>query len=266
MPDWAALQSARRDLDEGARAWRSWWVLSGNDIRQRYRRSALGQFWMTISTGATILGMGLVFSLILKQPIEHYLPFLAVGMVFWTFLSSTIIDLTTAFLSSDTYLRSYPGPRSICIFRTMARNIVILMHNLVILPIVWSIFGWPLNAWSLLFIPGLAICLVSVFLLAMVIAPLSARFRDLPQIIQNVLQLLFFLTPVMYMPSQVHGELSVLTNYNPLATLLELMRAPLFGTAPPAQHYLMALLYVLLGFAIAFPFYARFRARIVYWL
>src|SRR3954451_22750378 len=101
LPTRASLDAARTDLVDGAKAWRTWWVLADNDVRQRYRRSLIGQFWMTISMGATILGIGLVFSIILKRSIQDYLPFLATGMIIWTFLSQSVNDLVAAFVSSD---------------------------------------------------------------------------------------------------------------------------------------------------------------------
>ena len=100
----------------------------------------------------------------------------------------------------------------------------------------------------------------------MLLGPLCARFRDLPQLIANVMNLAFFITPIMFRPAQVQEQLWFVTHLNPFASLLEILRAPLLGQAPEFYHWVFAGAVTILGFAVAVPFYARFRGRIVYWL
>lgn len=260
------LAAALVDLGHGLLEWPTWWVLANNDIRQRYRRSALGQFWVTIAMGASIAGMGLVFSVILNQPIDDYLPFLGAGMVIWGLISSLVNELATAFIASETYLKAYPGPRSAVIYRTIARNIIVSAHNALILPVLMVLFKIPLTFAVFLTVPGLALIVLNAVWIGMLIGPLCARFRDLPQLIINVVQLAFFLTPIMFRPAQFREQLWVLTHLNPFASFLELVRAPLLGSVPEAHHYMVAAVCTIVGFAVALPFYARFRGRIVYWL
>src|SRR3712207_2639972 len=67
------IRLALKDLLQGLNEWRIWWILGTNDIRQRYRRSVIGQFWTTISMAATILGIALVYGVIFDQPIQDYI-------------------------------------------------------------------------------------------------------------------------------------------------------------------------------------------------
>jgi ABC-type polysaccharide/polyol phosphate export permease len=216
--------------------------------------------------GLTILGIGVVYSVIFKHPVDKYLPFLATGLIVWSFFAGVLNDLATTFVAADVYIRSYPAPKSVLIFRTIVRNLVSMAHNLVILPILWLVFGLPLDASALLFFPGAILCLAAIFAAGLVLAPLCARFRDLPQIVQNTIQLLFFVSPVLFRPQQLGEELKFLSDYNPLANMLELLRGPLLGQVPELHHYLMVLLYAVVGYTLGFLFYARFRARIIYWL
>jgi ABC-type polysaccharide/polyol phosphate export permease len=110
------LSKALVDLAQGLVQWRVWWILAFNDIRQRYRRSALGQFWLTISMAVNIAGIGLVFGLIFNQRLNNYIPFLGIGIVAWNLLSGLINELATSFIASDTHLRSYPAPRSVVVY------------------------------------------------------------------------------------------------------------------------------------------------------
>ena len=125
------LGAALRDLVDGLVQWRIWWILAFLEIRQRYRRSTLGQFWLTISMAATIAGIGIVFGVIFNQPLDSYIPFLGAGLIVWGLISGLVNELATAFIGSETYLRAYPGPRSIVIYRTIARNLMLTAHNLV---------------------------------------------------------------------------------------------------------------------------------------
>ena len=262
------LGAALRDLVDGLVQWRIWWVLAFLEIRQRYRRSALGQFWLTASMAATIAGVGIVFGAIFNQPLDSYIPFLGVGLIVWGLISGLVNDLSTAFIgpTSETYLRAYPGPRSIVIYRAIARNLIVTAHNLVIVPVLLVLFQIPLTWSSLLIVPGLALVVLNAVWIGMLLGPLCARFRDLPQLIANVMNLAFFITPIMFRPAQIQERLWWVTQLNPFASLLEILRAPLLGQAPEFYHWVFAGTVTILGFAVAMPFYARFRGRIVYWL
>ena len=215
---------------------------------------------------ATIAGVGLVFGLIFNQQLDDYVPFLGIGFIIWNLLSGLINDLATCIIGADTYLRSYPGPRSIVIYRTIARNFLITAHNLLLVPILLVAFRVPLTPAVLLVIPAFFLIALNGALIGMLIGPLCARFRDLPQIIASVTQLAFFVTPVMYRPAQLEDRLWVVTHLNPFASFMDITRAPLLGNVPDLHHYLMVALWTGLGFIIAIPFYARFRPRIVYWI
>ena len=260
------LQAACDDLVQGLRQWRIWWVLAFLEIRQRYRRSLVGQFWVTLSMAATIAGIGIVFGAIFNQPLSDYLPFLGVGIIVWGLLSGLTNDLASAFISSENYLKNYPGPRSIVIYRTIARNLISSAHNVALIPILLVLFGVPLTWWLLLTVPAIALIACNAVWIGMLIGPLSARFRDLPQLVVNITQLAFFVTPIMFRPGQVQDRLWAVTHLNPFASFVEILRAPILGSSPGAYHWVFAGAVTVLGFAVAIPFYARFRGRIVYWL
>src|SRR5262245_37934316 len=81
------FQLAVRDIVHGAQAWRVWMMLGWQDIRQRYRRSTLGPFWITISMGAMIGGIGLLYAGMFKTSVADYFPFLALGFIVWGLMS-----------------------------------------------------------------------------------------------------------------------------------------------------------------------------------
>src|SRR5688572_10118992 len=79
----ALIASGIADVRLGIRTWPVWWLLAKNDLARRYKRSMLGQFWMTLSMGALILGLGIVYSTLFKTDISAYLPYVGVGFVSW---------------------------------------------------------------------------------------------------------------------------------------------------------------------------------------
>jgi ABC-type polysaccharide/polyol phosphate export permease len=260
------LEAAVADLKSGAMQWRVWGLLAFNDIRQRYRRSSLGQFWLTISMAAMIGGMGIVYAMIFQQPVADYLPFLGTGLIIWALLSGLVNDLATCFIHAHHYLQSYPTPRSTVIYRTIARNIIASTHNFLIIPFLLVLFHVPVSFVALLALPAIALIVLNGVWIGMLVGPLCARFRDLPQIIASVMQIVFFLTPVLYRPDQLGGRLWVLTHLNPFASFVEIVRAPLLNELPQARHYILALACTLTGWTIGLLFFARFRGRILYWL
>src|SRR5262249_38991878 len=86
------LARARADLVGGLRRWELWGTLGWRDIRQRYRRSTLGPFWLTISMGVMVAALGLVYAELFGHTLADYLPQLALGLIVWSFISTPIVD------------------------------------------------------------------------------------------------------------------------------------------------------------------------------
>ena len=83
---------ALADIVDGARNYPVWWILAWQDIRQRYRRSVLGPFWITLTMMATIAGMGPLYAALLKIDARDFIPYLALGLIAWGLVSSIILE------------------------------------------------------------------------------------------------------------------------------------------------------------------------------
>lgn len=257
---------AWRDLAQGLASWRIWSLLALNDIRQRYRRSRFGQFWITISMAIFVTAIGFVYSTLFRTPLAEFVPFLAANYVVWFLISGIVTESTTAFIQAEAYLRQEALPKTIFVMRMLLRNFIAFGHNVLIVPFVFLFFATPPSWAALLALPGLVLIAVAGFLVGLVSAILSARFRDLPQIVINFLQVLFFVTPIVWRPEQLQGEHRLVVDLNPFAAFLRVVSEPLLGRVPPASTYLTAGLSILVLAAIAWPLFTRYRGRIVYWL
>ena len=260
------VAAARSDLRRGFTDWRMWLLLGVNDIRQRYQRSRVGQFWITLSMLVTIAALGGIYSYLFRISIRDYLPPLAVSIVVWALISSMVTEACHVFTGAESYLRQVPMPKSIFVHRMLVRNLVTFAHNIVIFPPLYLAFG-ILPGWPILLAPiGLAIVTINGFWIGLLVGTLCARFRDLPQIVASLMQIAFFITPVMWRADQLPSQVSWVVAVNPFASLLRLIRDPLLGAVPSRSAYLMGIGMMLAGLTVTLPFFARFRARIVYWL
>lgn len=254
------------DLVSGLSAWQSWGMLGWHDVRQRYRRSTLGPFWITITMGVTIGAIGFIFGALLGQSMHEFLPFIAAGNIIWALLSTVITEGCTVFISSEQVIRQIKLPCTLHIFRLIWRNLIILAHNIWVFVAVAVLFAiWP-NSSTWLVIPGLALVIVNGVWMALILGVFSARFRDIPLIVISALQLLYLATPIVWMPESLHGRHSFVFEYNPLYHLLELIRAPLLGHEPTLANWSVGIGLAFLGWALAFAIFGRYRWRIPYWI
>jgi lipopolysaccharide transport system permease protein len=257
--------NAWRDIVEGIALWRLWLRLGWNDIVQRYSRSVLGPFWLTASMAVMVVALGVLYSQLFNQRIDDFLPFFCVGLLVWNLISSYLIEAGTLFTGSESYIKQIRLPYSMYAYRSSWAKLIIFAHNFIIYLGVLIYFQiWP-GATSLLAVPGLMLVVLNGTIASLTIGIVSARFRDIPQIVASIVQILFFITPIFWKPEALKGHAYV-KDFNPFYHLLEIVRAPLLGNVPEASSYGAVLLLTLLNVAIAYAFFSRFRARIAYWI
>ena len=242
-------------------------ILGWNDIRTRYRRSKIGPFWLTISMGVMIASIGLVFGQIFKTPMDEYLPFLAAGIILWAFITGAINEGCTGFIDAQGMIKQLPIPLFVYVLRVLWRNLLILGHNILILPLVFLVMGKGLTPMMLLVIPGLVLVLFCLCWLMLLFAIICARYRDLPQIIASLVQVVFYLTPIIWMPTLLPNRVgTTFLQLNPFYHLIELIRAPFLGGIPSLTSWLVILTISLVGWSFTLLFFSRFRHRVAYWL
>lgn len=242
-------------------------MMGWQDVRHRYKRSSLGAFWLTISMGIMIGIMGIIFSKIFHTPLREFLPFLSVGMILWGFISATATDGCIGFSASHNIIKQLDIPLFSHIARVLWRNIIVFGHNIIIFPLVMIAVGQPISWTMLLCIPGFLIVAVNLAWITLLLGIVCARYRDLSPIIASVLQILFYLTPIMWMPDRLPQRASLyLVDSNPFYHLIAIVRSPLLGHAPIALNWIASLIFACCGWMIALLVYARYQRRIAYWL
>jgi lipopolysaccharide transport system permease protein len=254
-----------RDLYEGLLAWPMWSTLGWQDIRHRYRRSVLGPVWITLSMAILVGVLGVIYGRVFHTELKEYLPFLCVGLIVWGFISSSATECCTAFTASAGIIKQSKVAFSIHVLRVVWRNFIVFAHTFVIFVPVAVIFGIKPHPATLLVLPALVLLYLNSIWLGLVIAILSTRFYDVPQIVANLLQVAFFSTPIIWQARSL-GDSPLIAEVNPLYHLIELVRAPLLGQPPEPLSWIVTVVVIAVGSVAAMALFRRVSHRIVYWI
>lgn len=262
----ARQAQAMRDVADSARLWRLAFTLGWLDIRLRYRGSVLGPFWLTLSTAVMVAALGVLYSTLFKMDLHQYLPFLALSLVLWNFLAALVGEACLCFTMAEGMIRSIRMPFTLHAERTVVRNVLILLHNVIVILGVYAIFDtWP--GWdAVLAVPGVLLWLVDALAACLVLGIVCARFRDIPPIVGSVMQIAFFVSPIIWKPELLEGESARWLPANPFFSLLEIVRAPLLHEVPTAITWVSALGYSAALCLVAWFVFARLRGRLAFWV
>lgn len=255
---------ALQDLRDGMAMHELWIFLGWRDVRKHYRRSVIGPFWLTLSMGIMVGSLGVLYSQIFGMDIYEYLPFLAVGFIIWNFISSTVVAACSVFSGASGSIRQIRLPLSVYIFQFIWAQFINLCHNMLIYLIVLALFSIPIG-WSVfLFIPAVFIYILNGTFAVMVLGPLCARFRDIPMIVSSLVQVVFFMTPILWSAEQLPQRIAFVA-MNPFYHFVEIGRDPLLGGTGTLANWIACIAMTTVFGAVATSFFARYRNRIPYW-
>lgn len=241
--------------------------LAWADIRQRYRRSLIGPFWITLSTAVLIATIGFIFGNIFHSTKKEFLPYLTSGLILWTLISSSINESSHVFSSNEAIIRQLPIPLFVHVMRMLARNLYIFLHNFLIFPVVCFFCNFPINFSILFVIPGLFLLLINLAWLGLVVAIICTRFRDLSQIVASILQVLFYVTPIIWLPNLMTERVGdIVLNINPFFHLIQIVREPLLGNQPSLFSLTFSFVFAVVGWLFTIYLFNNYRRRIPYWL
>jgi lipopolysaccharide transport system permease protein len=254
------------DIAEGLRLSQLFRTLGWLDIKTRYRGSLLGPFWLTLSTAVMVAALGILQAALFHVKIREFMPFIALSLVLWSFLSALVTDACVVFTSAETTIRSVRMPFCVFAGQSVYRNILILGHNLVVIVVVFAIFrispGWN----ALASLPSLLLWLIDSFAVTMLLGAFCARFRDVPPIVASVLQIAFYVSPIIWKPELLPASQRGWLPYDPFYSLFEIVRGPLLGTLPPTEVWVSAAGFSVLLCVIAWLAFVRVRSRIAFWI
>lgn len=259
------FELAVADVAGAIELWPLWVRLGWNDILHRYRRSTLGPFWFTASMAITIVALGMVYSQVLNLPARELMPHVCVGLIVWGLMNSVLLDAGELFTGSESYIKQVKLPYSLYVFRFVLSKAIIVAHDFPIYVATVLYFQiWP-GPVALYAIPGFLLLLINSALVSLSLGIASARFRDIPRIVASISQIVFLITPIIWMPSLL-GQRSYLASANPFFHLIEIVRAPLLGSAPSGHTVVVMIAITAANFLLAAALFSQYRSRIAYWI
>jgi ABC-2 type transport system permease protein len=261
------------DLRDGWSQRELWGHLGWQDIKQRYRRSVLGPIWISITMAVTAIGLGILYAGLFGNDLATQLPYVLVGFIVWGFISGCINEGSEVFTSNVGLITHLPAPLSVHVYRLLWRQTLFFLHNLVVYAIMLAVypphFTWP----DLAVFPAFALLVVNGAWVALLFGIATTRFRDLMPIIQSIIQLAFYLTPIVWFYEDLQNsanagirERASLVQINPLFHFLEILRRPMLGEPQLWHSWFVVLAITVVGWAVTLVALRRYRSRISYWV
>lgn len=237
---------------------RHYWIyLAMVDTKIKYRRSFLGPFWNTISVLVLILGISFLSKhLITTNP--NAFPYLTVGIIFWFYLKTSIEDTCLLFEILSPQIKNESVPYSSYIFYIFFKNIIIFIHNSILLT---PILLFDVNTNFLLSLFSILIFSIIVLLLCAINTIMCAKFRDFVPIIQNTLTIFFFVTPIWWQPKTI----SKLIYFNPVYHLINLVRDPILNGNLSMETLLINIFFIIFLLITFLFIFSKSIKRIPLW-
>lgn len=264
------FKRAFEDLRDGFAHRELWFHLGWQDIKQRYRRSVLGPFWITIATGVSAIAMGVLYGTLFNLDVPTFLPYVALGFIIWNLISGSILEGADVFMSNEGLIKQLPTPLSVHVYRLVWRQMILFAHNIVIYVGILIVFPQPLHWTALAAIPALALIAINAVWVSLVFGILSTRYRDIAPLLGSIVQLLFFMTPIIWTEQTLVGTgnegRAKIAEINPLYHFLDIVRTPLLGGDQQLYHWVIVLVITVLGWGLALLAMRNYRARVAYWV
>ncbi len=261
-----AARAGWSELLAGGLHWRIWHLLGTKELRNRYTRSCLGQFWLTLSSAIMIGGMGLLWSVLFNQPVHELLPFFGIGLIIWNFLSQVLLECTGIFAIHGPYYRNQKMNYSVSIYSVIYKNAIIIAYNFVIVVILIVTFAVPVNWYLLQIVPAILVTWLTLLWSGYILAMACARYRDLIQVVTNWLSFLFFFSPIIWQPKFLPEKYHWILDLNPFALFLELLRNPFLGKPISSYTWFVTIAIAFGGGVLALPVIGQYWRRVIFWM
>lgn len=258
------LADALEDWRDGIRNYDVWMHLAVSDIRMKYRRTAIGPFWITASTGLTILAISLVFSRLLGRSMADFVPYASAGIISWYFIASALNEGCIAIVSNATIYKSISAPFSYAILRMLTRGLIVFSHNFLIFVVVAVVLGINFlpNIPQLLL--GLVLVTINLGWMVTVLAVLTTRYRDIQQLIGAVITILFLVTPIFWEKKALSE--TWIFQLNPFTYFIDALREPLLSGDGGGFACLVLCGFAVVGWTLAMVVFGYGQRRIIFWL
>ncbi|HET6818466.1 MAG TPA: ABC transporter permease [Mycobacteriales bacterium] len=259
--------------------WRVWWdyergrLLGGspvariNQIRRRsnvlyeliarglkvqYRESFLGYAWSLLEPTLLVAVYWLIFGRVARFGMPHYPLFIASAIMPWLFFNGTLSQAAGSLRSNAGLVRTVTLPREIYPLASVGEQGAEYLLSLPVVFLVGVLYGQFPSRYIVWLPLAFLVEVLLVVGLGLMLASLNALLRDVSKILRVVLRVMFYLSPVLYPSSRLHGKLALIYQLNPLVGILQLNRAVWYPNMIPAGTLLTQFLVSCVGAILFF--------------
>jgi ABC-type polysaccharide/polyol phosphate export permease len=255
-----------QDVVQAFKKWRLIIYSAWFDIKVRYRRSVLGPFWMTISTLFFVCIISVLYSHLFRERLkqDYYIVYLLCGFITWGYISAAISSSFGLLANSASYILDTNLSFSYFVFNMLTEQIIVFLHNLIVYAFFVVVFSLHIDWETFLMIPGFILLTLNLVWIVTLFSLLCLRFRDLPPIIQSLLHVTFFVSPITWTAKMLPQQ-AWLLKFNPIAYLLDIVRSPLLGHAPHLMSWVVAFAMFMIGTVLTYFVFAKVYKDIPFW-
>lgn len=266
----ARVSAGLRDLRQSARDWRIWGTLAIRSVGQAYRKTFLGPWWITVQTLAFIVALSILHLGISgseQGSINETVPYIAVGFIIFQLVTTGLTTGAGSFVAAGQALSTSRLPYSSYVLKDLTRQTSEFLHNCVVIVLVMIIFRVHVTTSIVLVIPAFILIVAAELGTGLILGPLVARFRDLGPIIESVVRMMFFFTPVFWVASPGEdGLLGLVSRLNPLTYQLDSMRSAILGQGPLVVPLIVSAVIAVVSLVVGFVVFTSTRAKLPYWV
>jgi ABC-type polysaccharide/polyol phosphate export permease len=240
--------------------------LSWNDVKARYRKSVLGPMWQTLGNLIAVIGFSVVWSSLLEQDLQTFVPSLAIGFIVWQLVAGAITESTNTFSNESQIIRNVAMPLWFFVVRTIGRQVINFLHNIILIigvVLYYKISVTQADVWVSFL--GVLLTIANLTWITFVLGVLGARFKDIEYAINSVIPILFFLSPVLFRPDRLTIKMEIIW-MNPLSHFIEAIRAPILGDEVTTNTYLVLISMLALGGILSLWLYRTRARRVAFWV
>ncbi|MEM8634651.1 MAG: ABC transporter permease [Pseudomonadota bacterium] len=255
-----------KDMFDGLGRVQLWSAFAWDEIQQRYRRSRLGIAWIVLSYLLFVGAIAFFFGGFSAKEGVSFTAYVAVNYSIFLFLLAALTEGCDVFRVSTNWIKSAPLPHSIYVYKSLARSLFVFFINLIAAFCILAWYGLLPGAKALLSIPAFLVLLVNAVWVQIVFGYVAARYRDLTHLVQSLSRILFFITPIIWVRDERSGLIGRVADVNPFTHALEIFSAPILGSYPRQESWIIIGLITIAGYLLAILVGGLSYRRLAYWL
>ena len=261
---------AFEDLREAFSNLRGWSYLAVKRIQLEHRRTWIGSAWIVLAFAITSAGIGALLAQLQGRPMTEHVPYVMFGFAAWNFISASITGGCAVMVNAKPFLLQMPTPRSVFVLSATLRNLYLLLIQLFTAACVSLLFGWRPDISNLWVVPAVLIYILAAFGTVTFLGLVCARARDLGQLVESVMRLSFFFTPIIWAPgARLAGDgglISFMMTWNPFTYVLLAFRDGLLGQSPDPLNWAIMLALTAVLLLVGLIALQTAGRRVTYWL